>query len=52
MSPIVSRSIVVLVHRWGIYLTVRAHNWSDQFNYIDCDENMKNIQFIDYETFP
>ena len=38
MSIIVPCSIVVLVHRWGIYLTVCTHNESDQFNYIACNE--------------
>ena len=37
MSLIVPRSIVVLMHRWGIYLTVGPHNWSNQFNYITCN---------------
>ena len=36
MSLIVPHSIVVLMHRWGIYLTVSTHNWSNQFNYISC----------------
>ena len=38
MSLIVPCSIVILVHRWGIYLTVYTHNWSDQFNYIAYNE--------------
>ena len=37
MSSIVPESIVVLVHRRGICLTARTHNWSDQFNYIACN---------------
>ena len=37
MSLIVSWSIVVLVHRWGIYFTVCTHNWWDQFNNIACN---------------
>ena len=32
-------SIVVLVHRRGIYLTVCTHNWSDEFNYMACNGN-------------
>ena len=32
------RFIVDLVHRWGIYLTVYTNDWSDEFNYIACNE--------------
>ena len=38
MSFIVPCSIVVLVNR---YLTVSANEWSDKFNYIVCNEELK-----------
>ena len=36
MSLIVPCSIVVLVKRQRVYLTVCANNWSDEFNYLIC----------------
>ena len=36
MSLIVPCSIVVLVKRQRVYLTVHANNWSDEFNYLIC----------------
>ena len=43
-------SIVVLVHRWGIYFTVCTHNWSDEFNYIACSDFL-NILFAENKRY-
>ena len=36
----------VLGHRWGIYLIVCTHNWSDQFNYIVCNVQNKICNIV------
>ena len=48
MSFIVPWSIVILVHRWEIYLTVCTHNWSEQFTYIACNGKRKRKLYFTY----
>ena len=43
-------SIVVLVNRQGIYLTVCANNWSDKFNYTVCNDYQAFIKLLDVSS--
>ena len=38
--------LLKVLYRWGIYLTVCTHNWSNQFNYISCNASNRIFETI------